>query len=99
MESIPPGKLSGFKEEDMNIFIKWKQTTMDWILKSGVDEEAFYGEDDVMNEEIDYGKEVCKGDVTEKLWLPYKKYYLRCCNNEHDCKVQIKCLLKIYPEP
>ena len=60
---------------------------MDWILKSGVDEEAFFGEDDVMTDGIDYGKEVYKGDVTETLWLPYKKYFLRCKDPEYDCKI------------
>ena len=86
----------------MGYFIKWKQKTMDWILKSGVNEEDFYGEDDVMRDGIDYGLPILRTPVEKELRMPYNTYVLEYLDAEPGYKfhpVLCKGLLYIAPKP
>ena len=64
-------------EEELANFIRWKSSILDNILKSGVTEEDFYGDEDLIDEGIDYNREIIKDNVEKYLYLPYKKYKLQ----------------------
>ena len=75
---------------------------MDQILKSGVNEEDFYGEDDVMRDGIDYGLPILRTPVERELRTPYNRYTLEYLDAKAGYKfhpVLIKGLLFIAEEP